>query len=164
MNTSSHVHADAMLRHNSVSETLPPHVPSVAGEGGRALEALREAVRLHGPDAMRSAQQRLETLQECFLSIVQTRLQNAAAPPTDKLSMHLAGDETLVLDTAAEDEHLHELLTADDELQSLFSQMHTLALTTHGLEHLDAALHGVGASPLRYRACLKGALSHFYLR
>lgn len=164
MNTSSQIHADSMLHRQSDSAVLTPLPLSVTGEGIRALEGLRDAVRLHGAEALRSAQQRLETLQECFLSIVHRRLSSAGISPVDKLSLHLADDASLSLHTAAGDAHLQELLTADGELQALFTQMHTLALTAQGIEHLNAAQDTVAASSVRYRACIKGALSHFYLR
>lgn len=131
-----------------------------------ALDALLDSLSTCGTDAENILEEQLETLQEAFLQKLESTLHKGGVTLTEKLTITLTENQTLVFQSHEDNEELLAALGGCEELQTMFVSLHKLALMSLGLQYMNQA-HGpavLSAHVPQYKMCLKGALSHFYLK
>lgn len=160
-------------------DSLPPlspviFLPSVEdGDGTEsmqlspALDALLNSLSSCGTEAESLLEEQLEALQDAFLHKLESTLRQGGVILNDKLTITLTENQTLVFQS--HEDNSDELLAAlggCEELQTMFVTLHKLALMSQGLHFMNHAYSPAlpPANLPQYRMCLKGALSHFYLR
>lgn len=153
---------------DAATATSIPSRPSASMDSAdSALHLLFHAVEQYGELAAAAAEQKLEALQERFLELLYSRLHKAHIEPSDKLSLSLSPDNTLLIQSAADNEVLLAALGSDVALQDMFVELQNLAIASEGLRYLNRTRQQTGAADdgiARYWVCLKGTLSHFYLK
>ena len=172
---------------NSISAML--HMQSGASEAtssarhypttGKALSGLDEtSVRAlnclakDGEGLVTALEARLDELQESFMDMLNTQLEERHLRPEDRLHVYVSPEGTLVVEGNDNDANLLcDIITRKPDLQKSFKQMAQVAMLSHGVElatqiHNDIIDQVEDTNPLlgHYHMCLKGPLSHFYIR
>lgn len=136
------------------------------------LQILREFER-SGDSLVEALEARLETMQEAFMAQIRSQVEEVGLKLESRLLLYLSPAGKLVVEgNDADAEGLCGIITQQPGLQRLFQQMAQAALLSHGLAMASQAQQALAArdetleDPLfsRYHMCLKGPLSHFYIR
>ena len=146
---------------------------------GKALSGLDEtSVRAlnclakDGEGLVTALEARLDELQEAFMDMLNTQLEERHLRPEDRLHLYLSPEGTLLVEGNDNDaDLLCDIIARKPDLQKSFKQMAQVAMLSHGVE-LAAQMHNdimdqiEDGNPLlgHYHMCLKGPLSHFYIR
>lgn len=137
----------------------------------RALDSLSRIYPLVLP----ALEARLDALQEDFLARLTLLMQARGLAPEGRLRLSVAGGNAVLVE-GEEDEAagLYALFAEHQDLSVHFHEMARLAVLAHGMEvtaqacaaaeENATALADSAALLGRYQMCLKGSLSHFYLR
>lgn len=166
-----HVQSGAAGGDPAIRETPPAGQPlhELDEAAARALRCLAQ----DGEGLVQALEARLDSLQETFMDMLNSQLAEKQLRPEDRLHLSLASDGTLVVEGNDNDtDLLCEIITRKPFLQKSFREMAQVALLSHGVE-LATQIQNDMAYPDgeemepqlgRYHMCLKGALSHFYIR
>lgn len=136
------------------------------------LQILRELER-SGDSLVEALEARLEIMQEAFMAQIHGQVEKQHLKLEDRLLLYLSPTGQLVVEGNDEDaDNLCHIISQQPHLQRHFQQMAQLALLSHGLTVAAQAHQALAAGdemkeePLfsRYHMCLKGPLSHFYIR
>ena len=136
------------------------------------LQILRELGR-SGDSLVEALETRLENMQEAFMAQIRSQVEQVGLTLENRLLLYLSPAGKLVVEGRdADAEGLCHIITQQPRLQRLFQQMAQTALLSHGLAVASQAQQALIAqdetqeAPLfsRYHMCLKGPLSHFYIR
>lgn len=131
---------------------------------------------LEGAQLVPELEEHLDVLQEAFVSLMERQFDQEKFTPANRLHIFLSAEGNLVVEGADDDaEKVCAIFSREPQLLQRFKELAKLALLTHGLsvaQCAQAEIEGGGdafdaeaASLLgRYHMCLKGALSHFYVR
>lgn len=136
----------------------------VVSKADTSLDVLLQTVSRHGTQAAQQAERQLETLQDCFLTLLHRQLKKTGIVLTEKLTISLGNNQQLLLESGDDNEALLKALAADNDLRDMFRRLRSLAITAQGIHFLNTAHAADGAPTAEYRMCMKGALTHFYLR
>jgi hypothetical protein len=146
---------------------------------GQALSGLDEtSVRTlnclakDGEGLVNALEARLDELQEAFMDMLNTQLQERHLRPEDRLHLYLSPEGTLVVEGKDNDSALLcDIIARKPDLQKSFKVMAQVAMLSHGVELATQIQNDIleqmdDAAPLleHYHMCLKGPLSHFYIR
>ena len=163
-------------------QTGAPEAASHARHGqiaGQPLSGLDEAsaralrcLAKDGEGLVTALEARLDSLQEAFMDMLNTQLEERHLRPEDRLHMYVSPEGTLVVEGNDNDANLLcDIITRKPDLQKSFKQMAQVAMLSHGVElatqiHNDIIDQVEDTNPLlgHYHMCLKGPLSHFYIR
>lgn len=141
----------------------------LADDASRMLRMLAR----NGEDLSQALEARLDCLQESFMEILNAQLAAGTLKREARLHLYLSPEGRLVVEGEDGDaEKLCELISGNPALQRRFQELARLALLSRGVEvarQAQDALESPESSlenPLfgRYHMCLKGPLSHFYVR
>ena len=136
------------------------------------LQILRELER-SGDSLVEALEARLEIMQEAFMAQIRSQVEQVGLKLESRLLLYLSPVGKLVVEGSdADAEGLCRIIAQQPSLQRLFQQMAQAALLSHGLAVAAQAQQALAAqsetleAPLfsRYHMCLKGPLSHFYIR
>jgi len=127
----------------------------------------------NGESLVLALEERLDSLQETFMDILNSQLEARHLRPEDRLHLYLSAEGTLMVEGNDNDAALLcDIITRRPDLQKSFKEMARVAMLSHGVE-LAAQMHNDiadqaddAANPMlgHYHMCLKGPLSHFYIR
>lgn len=163
-------------------QTGAPEAASRARQGqiaGQPLSGLGDAPArtLHclakdGEELVTALEEQLDSLQEAFMDMLNMQLEERSLRPEDRLHLFISPEGTLVVEGSDNDaDLLCDIIARRPDLQKSFKQMAQVAMLSHGMElathiHNDMVDQSEDATPLlgRYHMCLKGPLSHFYIR
>ncbi|MGE9985456.1 hypothetical protein [Desulfovibrio sp. SGI.169] len=179
MNTYSQNHLASMIHMQSGSSSVvATTVESDSGAdasaplAGRASRALQNLAR-DGNELSQALEERLDSLQESFMALLQGQMEGDKLNLEERLHLYLSPEGRLVVEGSDNDtEKVCEIISRKPALQRRFQEMAHLALLSHGVEvacQAHSALQNSeyeAENPLfsRYHMCLKGPLSHFYIR
>ena len=179
MNTDSQNHLTSMVRMQSgVSASVAAAVESDSGDvaplslEGRASRALQSLSR-DGRELSQALEAHLDSLQESFMVLLHGQLEAGKLELEERLHLYLSPEGRLVVEGSDNDaEKVCELISRKPALQHRFQELARLALLSHGVEVACQAHTALqepelkADNPLfsRYHMCLKGPLSHFYVR
>ena len=136
------------------------------------LQILRELER-SGDSLVEALEARLEVMQEAFMAQIHSQVEKRGLKLDDRLLLYLSPAGQLIVEGNNEDAgSLCHIISQQPHLQRHFQQMAQVALLSHGLTVASQAQQALAAGdemieePLfsRYHMCLKGPLSHFYIR
>lgn len=165
---------DSMLHMNANASTLQGYpklstyhqrnAASVQAANADPLCALMQHVAVNGEDVVKIAEDTLEALQEEFILYVQKKLEDNKINLQDKLNISLSHNNTLVIECADDNEKILSALGEDEHVHAMFMQLQRYAYIINGVHLLQAGESNGNNTPQRYNMCLKGPLSHFYLK
>ena len=106
------------------------------------------------------------------MGMLNTQLEERHLRPEDRLHLYLSPEGSLVVEGTDNDAALLcDIIARKPDLQKSFKEMAQVAMLSHGVElatqiQNDMLDHMEDAAPLleHYHMCLKGPLSHFYIR
>lgn len=136
------------------------------------LQILRELER-SGDSLVEALEAQLEIMQEAFMAQIRNQVEQVGLKLESRLLLYLSPAGKLVVEGSdADAEGLCRIIAQQPSLQRLFQQMAQAALLSHGLTVASQAQQALATQgetledPLfsRYHMCLKGPLSHFYIR
>lgn len=131
-----------------------------------ALDSLLDSLSSCGNEAESLLEEQLEALQDAFLQKLESTLRQGGVTLNDKLTITLTENQTLIFQSHEDSDELLAALGGCEELQTMFITLHKLALMSQGLHYMNHA-YSPALPPQhlpQYKMCLKGALSHFFLR
>ncbi len=166
---------DTMLRVHNVSDaaSLANSASSLhhwqervpVNQEEQALQVVEHCLRTFGPEAMQELESHVEQLQEEFLAHLNTLLLEKNINLNEKLVLNLSNENVLVLQCQEQEEALLAILGENDVLHERLQELRAMALLAHGLQYAISARDAKAAANLaEYNVCVKGKLSHFYLR
>ncbi len=148
---------------DSTPEAYLEHMP--VGEEEQALSVITHCVQTFGGEAMQELEQHIERLQEDFLAHVHSRLAENKITLKEKLVLSLSNENMLLLQCQEYEEALLSAFGEDDELQKRLQALRAAAFLSQGLQYIIGAKQEKPEEHLGdYKVCIKGMLSHFYLR
>lgn len=115
----------------------------------------------------------LDALQENFVSLLERQFEKEKFSPGNRLHLFLSAEGKLVVEGDEEDtEQVCAIFSHSPRLLRRFRELARLAVLAHGIDVARTAHTAIltggdtDDEPLlgRYHMCLKGALSHFYVR
>lgn len=114
----------------------------------------------------------LDSLQETFVSLMERHFEKERFCPGNRLHLFLSAEGKLVVEGDEEDtEQVCAIFSRSPRLLRRFRELARLAVLAHGIDVARTAAamctdSDADDEPLlgRYHMCLKGALSHFYVR
>ena len=164
-NLSTMVHMQQGSASSSPRPLLPPAVKD-ATPLSPAVEYLLDTLSSCGENAEKMLEAELENMQDIFLLKLEAILQQGGVALNDKLTITLTESQTLVFQCNDDSEELLTALGGCEELQEMFVRLHKLALMSQGLHYMNRARsHMLLSTSLpQYKMCMKGPLSHFYLK
>lgn len=178
MNTESRNHLTEMLhlRNGAISPAAVPRSAEIdtlpSSLDDTTARRLRDFM-LEGAELAPALEEHLDALQEGFVSQLERQFEKEKFSPANRLHIFLSAEGKLVVEGADDDaDKVCAIFSRQPGLQRRFRELARLALLTHGIavaRRAHAALE-TGAdsdeAPIlaRYHMCLKGALSHFYVR
>ncbi len=147
-------------------ENIHQHMPvTPANDEEQALNIVEHCLRSFGSDALQELESHMERLQEEFLAHLHTRLQERNIHLDEKLVLSLSNENTLVLQCQEHEEALLVALGEDEALRERLQELRSRALLAHGLQYVVSARDARPTADFaQYKVCVKGMLSHFYLR
>ena len=178
MTTENNNYISAMLHMQSGAPENTSHVRHEL-VAGQALSGLDETsartlrcLAKDGEGLVTALEARLDSLQESFMDMLNTQLEERHLRPEDRLHLYISADGTLVVEGNDNDATLLcDIITRKPDLQKSFKEMAQVAMLSHGVElatqiHNDIADQVEEANPVlgHYHMCIKGPLSHFYIR
>ncbi len=165
INTMLHVHqaSDTAMKGESALSMWEERMPMVEQE--QALGALEGCVQAYGAEALQELEMYVEQLQEEFLAHVANVLREKDIHMEEKLVLSLSSDNMLVLQCQEQEEALLAALGEDALLRQRLQTLRSMAFLAKGMQYMLAAREDVvPAHMAEYNVCVKGQLSHFYLR
>lgn len=126
-----------------------------------------------GSGLVETLELRLEAMQETFMLHLLSCLKEQLLDFDERILLYLSHTGALVVESNEQDaEKLCRIISEHPSLQKYFHTMAKIALLAHGLSvasHAQCALKTSTENDdatvfSRYRMCLKGSLSHFYVR
>ncbi len=130
-----------------------------------AVSAIEHCVNNFGQDAVQELEEYVEALQEEFLAHVHTLLEENSIHMDEKLMLSLSADNMLLLQCQEQEEALLAALGGDTFLRERLQNLRSAAFLARGLQYMLAAkAEKVPAHMAEYNVCVKGKLSHFYLK
>lgn len=179
MNSNSQNHLASMVHMQSgASAAVTAAVESDSGTeastllAGRASRALQNLAR-DGNELSQALEERLDSLQESFMALLHGQMEAGKLDLEERLHLYLSPEGRLVVEGSDSDtEKVCEIISRKPALQRRFQELARLALLSHGVEVACQAHTALqepeqeAENPLfsRYHMCLKGPLSHFYVR
>jgi hypothetical protein len=166
-----HVQSGAAGANQAPRENTPTGQP-LFGLDEAAARALR-CLTQDGENLVLALEARLDSLQEAFVGMLNSQLMEKQLRPEDRLHLSLSSDGTLVVEGNDNDTNLLcEIIARKPTLQKSFREMAQVAMLSHGVELVTQIQSDIAdqdcdeVNPLlgRYHMCLKGSLSHFYVR
>lgn len=157
------------LRGLVVADSEPDALSELAEEATHMLRLLSR----NGQDLAQALEARLDCLQESFMQILRKHLDAGKLTLEARLHLFLSPEGRLVVEGEDGDaEKLCELISGEPALQRRFQELARLALLARGVDVARQAQNALESpqnspeNPLfgRYHMCLKGSLSHFYVR
>lgn len=176
--TNSQNHLGSML-HVQAETALAGGDSESFGDSGALTgfdEAASRALRnltVSGNHLAQALEARLDALQESFMALLNGQLAEARLTFEDRLHLYLSPEGRLVVEGSdADAEKLCEVISRKPILERRFQELARMALLSHGVEVARQAHNALQEpeklveNPLfsRYHMCLKGTLSHFYVR
>ena len=157
--------ATSQARHNPTSGQA---LTGLDETSVRALNCLAK----DGEGLVTALEARLDELQEAFMGMLNTQLEERHLRPEDRLHLYLSPEGSLVVEGTDNDSALLcDIIARKPDLHKSFKEMAQVAMLSHGVElatqiQNDMLDHMDDAAPLleHYHMCLKGPLSHFYIR
>ncbi|WP_165174613.1 hypothetical protein [Desulfovibrio sp. ZJ369] len=178
MNTDSHNQLASMVHMQTGVQAI--HGIAVPDPETAALSELADDAALmlrmlsrNGQELSDALEARLDCLQESFMEILNNQMAADTLKGETRLHLYLSPEGRLVVEGEDGDaEKLCELIAGAPVLQRRFQELARLALLSRGVEvarQAHEALKSPESSPEnplfgRYHMCLKGSLSHFYVR
>ncbi len=165
INTMLHVHqaSDAAMK-DSVLWQEPTSTMSMTDDE-QAVSAIEHCIQNFGAEAVQELEEHVESLQEEFLAHVTTLLAEQDIHMDEKLVLSLSSDNTLLLQCQEQEEALLAALGEDALLRTRLQELRATAFLARGLQYMLAAREEKAPSTLaEYNVCVKGKLSHFYLK
>ena len=179
MNTESRNHLAEMVHLRNGATPLaastrsadPDTLPSSSLDDATARR-LRDFM-LEGAELFPVLEEQLDALQETFVSLLERQFEKEKFTPANRLHIFLSPEGKLVVEGADDDaDKVCAIFSRQPLLHQRFRELARLALLVLGIavaRRAHAAMDaGTGSDeePLlaRYHMCLKGALSHFYVR
>ncbi len=165
IDTMLHVHkaCSTPMNDGELAVSWQEHMPVIEEE--QALSVIEHCVQTFGQDALQELEERVEILQEEFLAHVRARLQEKNVQLEEKLVLSLSHDNLLVLQCQEHEEALLAALGEDVLLRQRLQSLRSAAFMAQGLHFFAASKKELPAAHLGdYHVCVKGKLSHFYLR
>ena len=169
MNTNSETHLANMLHMQMGNQPVQD-----CTEKSACHPRLQDMAEQFLPDVDRDfLEMRLDAMQEAFMALLSQKMAAAKLSFTERLHIFVGEEGRLVIEGSDHDtDKLGELVSACPEIQRHFDEMAALAMLLHGLDVVFRAYDSLlqtGGNPDagllgRYHMCLKGALSHFYVR
>ncbi len=130
-----------------------------------AVSAIEQCVQSFGHEAMQELEGYVEFLQEEFLAHVHSLLEERNIHMDEKLMLSLSVDNMLLLQCQEQEEALLSALGEDTEVRERLEQLRSTAFLARGLQYMMAAkAQTPPAHMAEYNVCVKGKLSHFYLK
>lgn len=183
MDTQSRNYLDSMVQMRSETASSEqfsdeasneaPNVQVLQGLASGAEQTLRTLTH-GGEELSRALETRLDDLQESFMAQLHSQLAAGRLNLEDRLHLSLSPEGRLVVEGSENDaDKLCELISRKPALQQRFQELSRLAMLSHGVEVVRQAHNALtdvnidaADNPLfsRYHICLKGSLSHFYVR
>ncbi|MBD5417609.1 MAG: hypothetical protein HDR50_08125 [Desulfovibrio sp.] len=151
---------------SAIPESLPPSSPDSATS--RLREFMNQSAEL-----LPELEEQLDALQEAFVSLLERQFEKEKFSPEHRLHIFLSPEGKLVVEGEDDDaDKVCAIFSRQPQLHQRFRELARLALLTHGIavaRRAHAAMEAGADSdeePLlgRYHMCLKGSLSHFYVR
>ncbi len=138
---------------------------NAAHEEEQSLNVVTHCLRNFGADALQELENHVERLQEEFLAHLHMLLQEKKIRLDEKLVLSLSNENTLVLQCQEHEEALLTALGENEALHDRLQELRSTALLAHGLHYaLSAHDTKVTNNLAQYNVCVKGMLSHFYLK
>lgn len=169
VNTNSETHLASML-HMQIGNEPIQDCPQKSAYHPRLHDMAEQFL----PDVDRDyLEMRLNSMQETFMALLSQKMTTANLSFTERLHIFIGEGGRLIIEGSDNDtDKLGELLSTCPEIQLHFYEMAALAMLVHGLDivcRAHASLLQTGGNPDagllgRYHMCLKGSLSHFYVR
>ena len=167
MNSSNENYLESMVN-------MGQPVQDVGPDTGRqeAILALN-CLEQDGPMLLRTLDEQIEQLQEDFVTGLRTQMPEEQLGLGERLHLCLSAEGKMLVDGADSDvEKVSNVLANRPELQNTFRELAKLSLLSHGIDVAcqaqaalrDADAEGNSVMFSHYHACLKGQLSHFYVR
>ncbi len=147
-------------------DALPPSFDEVTEH--RLQEFMAESAEL-----VPALEAQLDSLQEIFVSLMERQFEQEKFSPGNRLHLFLSAEGKLVVEGDEEDtEQVCDIFSHSPRLLRRFRELARLAMLVHGIDVARTAHTAIRTGgdaddgPLlgRYHMCLKGALSHFYVR
>ncbi len=131
----------------------------------QTLEIVEHCILSFGIEALQELEEQIEKLQEEFLALLHSLLQAKKIKLKEKLVLSLCSENTLLLQCYEHEESLLAALGENESLNTRLKELRSKALLAQGLNYLLNAknLNTLKDIP-QYKICIKGALSHFYLK
>lgn len=173
MNAESLNHLSDMLQLRGVipdiGMDLNRGMPTLPGDGIRQLhDFMRNCAEL-----LPTLESELDARQEAFVVELGKHMERERLVPAERLHLSLAEDGNLVVEGEERDaEQLCAIISRTPSLKHNFKELAKLALLVHGLD-IGRRAHETMCQPdgvldprlsSRYHMCMKGSLSHFYVR
>ncbi len=165
IDTMLHVHqaSSTEVKSASASPMWEERMPLVEQE--HALGILESCVQAYGAEALQELEMYVEQLQEEFLAHVANALRERDIHMEEKLVLSLSSDNMLVLQCQEQEEALLAALGEDALLRQRLQTLRSTAFLAKGMQYMLAAKEEVAPTHMaEYNVCVKGQLSHFYLR
>ncbi|MDE7241070.1 MAG: hypothetical protein K2N62_04195 [Desulfovibrio sp.] len=179
MNTESRNHLTEMLhlRNGATPLAASPYSAKTDTLSPTSLDdatarRLRDFM-LEGAELAPALEEHLDALQEGFVSQLERQFEKEKFTPVHRLHLFLSPEGKLVVEGEDDDaDKVCAIFSRQPGLLRRFRELARLALLTHGIavaRRAHAALEAGSEAqeePIlaRYHMCLKGALSHFYVR
>ncbi|WP_297045877.1 hypothetical protein [uncultured Desulfovibrio sp.] len=147
-------------------EALPPSLDDATEH--RLQEFMAESAEL-----VPALEAQLDSLQETFVSLMERHFEKERFRPGNRLHLFLSAEGKLVVEGDEEDtEQACAIFSRSPRLLRRFRDLARLAMLAHGIDVARMAHTAICTGsdadgepfPGRYHMCLKGALSHFYVR
>lgn len=179
MNSNNQNHLASMVHIQSgASAAVTAAVESDSGTEASALLADRASRALQnltrdGNELSQALEERLDRLQESFMALLHGQMEAGKLDLKECLHLYLSPEGRLVVEGSDNDtEKVCEIISRRPALQRRFQELARLALLSRGVEVACQAHTALqepeqdAKNPLfsRYHMCLKGPLSHFYVR
>ena len=165
-----HVQSDKVSSNGQRFEILRDS--PLAGLVEPTIQILHDLER-SGVSLVEALEARLEVMQEAFMAQIHNKVERQHLKLEDRLLLYLSPAGQLVVEgNEADADNLCHIISQQPQLQRHFQQMAQVALLSHGLTVAAQAQQALASGdeimeePLysRYHMCLKGPLSHFYIR
>lgn len=179
MNTESRNHLTEMLHlRNGATPLAASPLPAQADTlsptslDDATARRLRDFM-LEGAELAPALEEHLDALQEGFVSQLERQFEKEKFTPANRLHIFLSPEGKLVVEGADDDaDKVCAIFSRQPSLLRRFRELARVALLAHGIAvarrahaALEAGAEAVEEPILaRYHMCLKGALSHFYVR
>ncbi len=167
INTMIHLYtAEGALSSTHMDNTEAPWRNTMpVSEEEQAMKVITHCIQTFGGEAMQELEQHIETLQEDFLAHVHSRLAEKNIQLEEKLVLSLSPENTLLLQCQEHEEALLTALGEDDDLRKRLQELRSAAFISQGLHYvMNAQQENPDENLAEYKVCVKGKLSHFYLR